>query len=878
MKKFLLSIVAVVLLTASYAQFTRQEAIDLVLNDLVADDIGKVDVFSKITSHSGGDSLILMHGEKIKASYENNWVFFVDDHIYSDWFHDCRFIFVNTLNGEHTIVNQQIYTQDFKTNYENVELAPRYEPEYQTNSIDYSPTQLEPNLHSYAMIVCVEDEQKYWNSVSLIYLTLLEQGYTKENIFVHYNWNGTSSYGSDLDGDGNFDDIDFPATLHDFALSMENLSAINGNHPNHPVPQLEEEDQFAMFFVGVPTSYECGFGECLYFWSTDGQSYASFAGVSLGSVLGTIRAIQQNILLAVNYGGLFFDHLTDPYSFQLLDNRHIHTPSGDPYSTTHDEIWITGGRYNEYIFYWAAAMRGVYPYPYLKPWSVFAITGQFPFDQFFDDHPEDYDPNTDSDAYVQMDEAFLYADNQNTWSYDAYYFNPYDVGENENPQEWDSFPFEESLITLAGLAGKIYNTQSIEGRKYLIGGNLDIMNGTLTLEEDTELFFGNELANLTVKDNTAIIIEDNVSFYGNDLNHINIDGIIEIGKNVSFSKGDNSGNFSGLYLNHHLLNTTLSYALFTNSGLHNSGENLTITNSTFTDCGTIYSYRGNVSVSEECNFTNTWFYLENTEQNENFVTVSNSSFNSSGGMVAIDIWNYNNYHISNNTIDAYINGIQIVNSGYGKVKKQMIADNTITNCIQNGIYIYGTNGDIYRNHIYNNNKGISLVNHSNIRLYGNPDAVISSQTQQIMNNDSYEVFTTKHSFPKKFHHNVIIDDDNDGGQQDALVYNVNGIGILKDARYNCWEDIEGSFNPLEDLYDNGYIWEPSWCPVFGGGTSTDSDEAMYNTANTQFDDEDYTGAKATYQQLIEQYPESKYAKAGIQELFAGVVVELKHRC
>lgn len=239
-------------------------------------------------------------------------------------------------------------------------------------------------------------------------------------------------------------------------------------------------------------------------------------------------------------------------------------------------------------------------------------------------------------------------------------------------------------------------------------------------------------------------------------------------------------------------------------------------------------------------------------------------------MAAIDLWNYNQYNISNNTIDGYYNGIQILQSGYGDTKKNMISDNTITNCTQRGILAYGTRGAVYRNHISNNRYGVWFGDHSSMRLYGYSGAETNDETQEIFDNESYEVYASQYSFPIYFRYNVIIDDDNIGGEEDALVYYNEGTGgmTLKDVRYNCWEEIAGSFDPAEDFYPGGYIWEPTWSPGSGDNSTPDPDEDMYEVANNLFDAEDYAGAKDMYEMLIDQYPQSKFAKAAMQELFA----------
>ncbi|OYT14585.1 MAG: hypothetical protein B7C24_17590 [Bacteroidetes bacterium 4572_77] len=73
---------------------------------------------------------------------------------------------------------------------------------------------------------------------------------------------------------------------------------------------------------------------------------------------------------------------------------------------------------------------------------------------------------------------------------------------------------------------------------------------------------------------------------------------------------------------------------------------------------------------------------------------------------------------------------------------------------------------------------------------------------------------------------------------------------------------------MEDLYPNGYSWQPTWCPGSGINNDPDAAKDMYDTANNLFDAEDFIAAKDIYLLLIDQYPQSKYAQSALQELYA----------
>ena len=237
---------------------------------------------------------------------------------------------------------------------------------------------------------------------------------------------------------------------------------------------------------------------------------------------------------------------------------------------------------------------------------------------------------------------------------------------------------------------------------------------------------------------------------------------------------------------------------FYKAGLDNSGIELNITNSTFDNCYIIYSHIGNVNVSFS-NFIRTWLYLENEGEGFNFTaTVDNCSFFTDATMAGIDIWNYDNFFITDNSIDGYYNGIQLMVSGEGSSGNQHITNNQIINSTNAGIIAYNSTASIANNYLCYNKYGVWFGDHSNIALYGHVAATTYAEAQQILNNDSYEVYASQYSFPWYFRHNVIIDEDNLGNPDDPLVYYDNPFPGPIEAKYNCWGN-PVYFNPIEDL-------------------------------------------------------------------------------
>jgi hypothetical protein len=397
-----------------------------------------------------------------------------------------------------------------------------------------------------------------------------------------------------------------------------------------------------------------------------------------------------------------------------------------------------------------------------------------------------------------------------------------------------------------------------------ISTEITVKNGTtITIPRNGQLRF--EADGKLIIDGTAVlIISDDAILSALNANQLVINGNITIGDDVTFTS---TGLLWDVYLNNPSLQTMFNNTSFEKCRLHNYGQKLTISNCTFDDCYMIVSHRGEVTVNQSSELNNTWLYIENSDDSNDKATVTDCSFSSNGTLVAIDLWNYDNYDISNNTIDGYYNGIQISQSGYGQPRNQIIQDNTVSNCTQKGILAYGSIGDVYRNHIFNNNYGVWFGNQSDMRLKGYSGANANDQTQEIWDNTSYEVYASQYSFPTYFRYNVIIDEDNLGGSADPLVYYSSGSGgiPLNDVRYNCWGQ---NFIAAQDLYPSGYIWQPVWCPGIGGQKSLGLDEDMFETASNQFYEKNYAAAKVTFELLVEQYPGSRFAKTAMQQLFA----------
>ncbi|PID26333.1 MAG: hypothetical protein CR982_10855, partial [Candidatus Cloacimonadota bacterium] len=390
-------------------------------------------------------------------------------------------------------------------------------------------------------------------------------------------------------------------------------------------------------------------------------------------------------------------------------------------------------------------------------------------------------------------------------------------------------------------------------------------NATLTVKNGVRIdMYESEIH---INSGSKLVIEDNATFLAKRGDcKIIIDGNITVGSNVNFI-AENGAQLE-VILDNNNLQTDMNNVTFSNTILKNYGKKLTIRNSDFNNCRYTYSYHGNVTI-DNCMFKNTWLYIENKQNISNITAnVMNSIFNNTTSHVGIDMVNYDNYWISNNDIKAYHNGIQISNCGNNNYDTQKLSENTIHDCGKTGVLAYNTKGAFYKNYIHNNKIGIKMLDKCNMALYGNHNANSNYETNFITNNDSYEVYISKYSFPWYFRYNVIVDEDNAGNPSDPMLYfsyPTGGKINKKDIKYNCWGT---NFLDYEDLYPYEYfLWNPTWCP--GGSTGeVNSAAQMYNDGRTQLDAQQYTEAKATFMLLINTYPKTEYAVSAMKELIS----------
>ncbi len=114
-QKSLLTVSAILIYSIALSQFTRNQAIDLVMNDILGADTSQVDVYASFDLKSQPAEVVLADNQTLSCPYADNWVFFIDDERYSFWYHPCRYIFVNSQDGNFSIINRRLFPIDMET-------------------------------------------------------------------------------------------------------------------------------------------------------------------------------------------------------------------------------------------------------------------------------------------------------------------------------------------------------------------------------------------------------------------------------------------------------------------------------------------------------------------------------------------------------------------------------------------------------------------------------------------------------------------------------------------------------------------------------------------------------------------------------------------
>jgi hypothetical protein len=534
-------------------------------------------------------------------------------------------------------------------------------------------------------------------------------------------------------------------------------------------------------------------------------------------------------------------------------------------------------KFSEWSFYWAAAARGFYCH-YTHPWVASFPVGSHPY------IPHDYDPDVDEDGFVQMGEAFDWADYMDAWTTTGFYIEAYSGGELviEYPNYEEDIGFQEDLLSLYGLCGNVVNSQTVTGN-FLVNPALTIgPEVTLAIMDNSNIYIGPEVT-LTVDNNSYLYVNNDASLYlfGRSL--------IEV-INASEFKLQHRAKLYGTEHKIWMDNNTgeryntweeMHEAVPNHNGniIEVPGDRVIVRDGG--SFGTLGYYDNHVTISaigenrwdgiilkntsgygevEACDISK----ISSIKLEDAALTLAHSSFSDCGQIIARNDSYLEIYlsTINNNskcpviTFDSqtYINDSYFINNNgigiavyYGIGYFQRIDTNIISGNDW-GVLCYDSPMHVYYNQIVNS------TSHGFVSYGGTSRAILDGNL--IQNNGGAELIAAHQCFPDFLYSTTII--DNDGYEPESF----------DQYLLMCGQHIEGEQHDCHDLTidisDESRFFPNIDAFYFGG--EKPPEKVTYEEGIAEITDEDYESAKLTMKDIVDNYPETETAEDALQWL------------
>jgi tetratricopeptide (TPR) repeat protein len=181
----------------------------------------------------------------------------------------------------------------------------------------------------------------------------------------------------------------------------------------------------------------------------------------------------------------------------------------------------------------------------------------------------------------------------------------------------------------------------------------------------------------------------------------------------------------------------------------------------------------------------------------------------------------------------------------------------------NGILVYASIANIYNTNIQDQNVGVMLTGRSQSILAGTSN-FCNEETQVIKNNNICQVYASEYSFPTEFIWNAIYHDT----LTKCFVHhdiNPNYHHDSVNVTLNYWSD---QYNPYNNLIPLGHFYYDSiYDPCSKNVTAGSNAKSLYQSGVNQIADGNYTGAKSTFEELINDYPKTEQANFAMKDIF-----------
>lgn len=524
MKNHIILSLCLLMALSVHSQSWRAEADSLMVNHVFADKIGYVDIYTFPEVLTSADTIYLVDGSDIPVPYSNCIGYFINLMPYANWSHPCMYCFVNASNN-YTIMDAEM--PPYNDSLVAISRCPRLgpfttSPIYDSLCTRISQPSNNDSEHLWAVLICGDDEiprepdqyPKYWFDLSCVYTVLADFFGYQENIDESFrnrriivmapqsvrnqydvpDLNGNETYlnnnlwySQDNGGDFFFSDDLSELTFHTKSNIKNVFDCFAGTSPyqeeyaSFGLRKLTEKDQLFIFITGHGRRE----GEnSVFYVNESARIKPKIRDDEFVEWLRSIECSQMALFMENCYSGGFIDRFMDDISEDdcLCKNRigfsaasAIGPSHAEGYKVySHDPSSTHSYDVSEFVYYWASAALGYYPYFSISnsivtegPWtnnSRVIGSGNMNWRDYFGNYENSYphtrydvNPDLDGDGILSFYEMFEFANNLDTWSSQGYChpntLNPeYTL---EIPQQRYESIFTKEAATLIGYEGQI---------------------------------------------------------------------------------------------------------------------------------------------------------------------------------------------------------------------------------------------------------------------------------------------------------------------------------------------------------------------------------------------------------------------------------------
>ena len=386
---FLLLLICILLPTYSQIQISQDSAFGILKSDILGVSWQSMEIYT-LKNPIDANSVINTQDSCVISPDSKSWFFFVDIEPTSEWWHPCKYVFINTTDGSILEVDTQTPPKlDSLLNLNRILPMNKSIDSTTFYSISRNISPSNTNTDDYVVIISggwnrMNNWPRYWNHCASIYQVLVSRyGYNRDHIFVimsdgidttpDYN-NGSfdnpvfASYPLDLDGDG-IDDVQYSATKANISSVFNQLRQKVNSKSN----------------VSIFVTDHGGVGSTIALWNEVKMSKNEFQ-IEINKIN---HSKSINLCMVQCYGG--------GYTTALAGKNRIITTACSSMETA--KAMPPYYKYSEFCYHWIAAANGTTP----------------------DGTPVNADYN--NDGFVSMEEAFQYASTHDTQTETPQYYS-----------------------------------------------------------------------------------------------------------------------------------------------------------------------------------------------------------------------------------------------------------------------------------------------------------------------------------------------------------------------------------------------------------------------------------------------------------------------